>query len=582
MTGIRDQKKTCRPRTDGDPSPRVRAAKDSYRRRHGLNWIPVCAGMTFLFASVASPAFADCTSPAGLKGEIVYNDDYDTMQFCDNSNWVSMSASGTAVESDPQVDTLTASKWCKANAGGTAIDCTFTTVDATAAGSTGYVQFHTAGTLDAEDVFIWDKTNNRLGIGSTAPAQTLDVVGTFALTGAATFASTLGVTGNFAVNTNKFTVAAASGNTAVAGMLGVTGPATLSSTLAVTGAATMSSTLGVTGAVTAASFSGDGSALTALNASNLGSGTVPTVRLGSGTASSSTYLRGDSSWVDITSLIPTPGGSTGHVQFNNAGVFAGSASFFWDNSNSRLGIGTASPAYPLEVAGKAKSVTMLLTPGSGSAPTGTGSATYWNQAGSDLYFMTGNVGIGTATPAVKLDVVGALTVSGNGSIGGTLNSIGNFSVATSKFTVAAATGNTTVAGTLDVSSTVTANAFSGPGIVPAHAVMAFNLTTCPTGWSEYTPARGRFVRGIDNGAGNDPDGTRAAGATQADAFASHTHAGSGAGSGEFVYYRGSGQGVWQYGTLGAADFDRTSSPVASTGGAETRPKNVALLYCEKN
>jgi len=36
--------------------------------------------------------------------------------------------------------------------------------------------------------------------------------------------------------------------------------------------------------------------LTALNASNLGSGTVPTARLGSGTASSSNFLRGDGSW----------------------------------------------------------------------------------------------------------------------------------------------------------------------------------------------------------------------------------------------------------------------------------------------
>ena len=36
--------------------------------------------------------------------------------------------------------------------------------------------------------------------------------------------------------------------------------------------------------------------LTALNATNLGSGTVPTARLGTGTASSSNYLRGDNSW----------------------------------------------------------------------------------------------------------------------------------------------------------------------------------------------------------------------------------------------------------------------------------------------
>ena len=39
----------------------------------------------------------------------------------------------------------------------------------------------------------------------------------------------------------------------------------------------------------------------------------------------------------------TPGGATGNVQFNSAGTFAGSNNLFWDNTNNRLGIGTASP-----------------------------------------------------------------------------------------------------------------------------------------------------------------------------------------------------------------------------------------------
>ena len=45
---------------------------------------------------------------------------------------------------------------------------------------------------------------------------------------------------------------------------------------------------------------GNGSGLTALNASNLASGTVPSARLGSGTASSSTFLAGDSTFKTVT------------------------------------------------------------------------------------------------------------------------------------------------------------------------------------------------------------------------------------------------------------------------------------------
>ena len=73
---------------------------------------------------------------------------------------------------------------------------------------------------------------------------------------------------------------------------------------------------------------GNGSGLTALNASNLGSGTVPTARLGSGTASSSTFLRGDSTFQTVnTDLVgdtsPQLGGNldvnTKNIVFGDSG-----------------------------------------------------------------------------------------------------------------------------------------------------------------------------------------------------------------------------------------------------------------------
>ena len=83
--------------------------------------------------------------------------------------------------------------------------------------------------------------------------------------------------------------------------------------------------------------------------------------------------------------------------------------------------------------------------------------------------------------------------------------------------------------------------------------------------------RGEFVRGWDNARGLDFG--RVFGTTQTDDFKSHTHdMGSEAG--------GSGNWATPVDSSGT-DETQLGNPTQPTGGTETRPHNIALLYCIK-
>lgn len=100
-------------------------------------------------------------------------------------------------------------------------------------------------------------------------------------------------------------------------------------------------------------------------------------------------------------------------------------------------------------------------------------------------------------------------------------------------------------------------------------VIPFEAAQCPPDWRPYTKAYGRFIRGLDVSGGTDPE-KRQPGSLQGDELKAHTHA-----------LRLPHERTYRGGDAGPGDHagGLEGRATSSVGGPETRPKNVALLYC---
>ena len=192
--------------------------------------------------------------------------------------------------------------------------------------------------------------------------------------------------------------------------------------------------------------------------------------------------------------------------------------------------------------------------------------------------------------------------------------------------LASRTANTDRAGIVELATntetqtgTDTARAVTPAGLasaaalfVPPGAVMPFAMNAAPSGWlaangtavSRTTYAalfaaigttygagtggttfnlpdlRGYFVRG----SGTNADGTASGtfGAKQADDFEKHAHSYTiTSGSGDTGNGLASGSGTYSNAESGVSQTTSTTGSTPATGGTETRPKNIALLYCIK-
>ncbi len=178
-----------------------------------------------------------------------------------------------------------------------------------------------------------------------------------------------------------------------------------------------------------------------ITSADIAASTITNTNLAAGTFSNITGVGTITAGVWNGTAIAVANGGTGSttaftlgsVPFAGAsGVYSqNNANLFWDNTNLRLGIGTATPARPLSFSDVTGDKISLYGQGAGAANYGFGIQSYLFQIytsantadiafgyGSSAAFTetvrfkgTGKVGIGTASPAASL------TVSGNALIG---------------------------------------------------------------------------------------------------------------------------------------------------------------------
>lgn len=247
--------------------------------------------------------------------------------------------------------------------------------------------------------------------GNTAVAGTLNV------TGATTLQNNLNVGGTFAINTNKFLVAGSSGNTTIAGNILAGGLLNLTSDLNIaTNKFNVQASTGNTGVAGTLNVTGATGLLSTLNVT------------GAVTMNSTLGLTSD---LTIGSNVFTVAGATGNTVIQGTLNVTGGIV-----SNS--GLSVAGATYLNSTANVAGDLTV-----------NTNKFTVVSTTGNFTSVGSGNIN-GNLTVANTATINGTLGVAGDATLNSKLSVGSDFAIGTTLFTVGGNSGNTKIAGSLDV------------------------------------------------------------------------------------------------------------------------------------
>ena len=394
---------------------------------------------------------------------------------------------------------------------------------------------------------VWDNTNIRLGIGKTNPTSTLDVDGIITGTGS-------GLISLNASNISTGTLIVGRGGigttTLIAGRILIgNGTGTLVQSANLTWNST-SNTLSST------NFIGSGAGLTALNATNISSGTLTVAcgGIGAATLTSGQLLIGNGtgaliqsanlSWnnvstrlgigktnpdttLDVNGIIKSTGilcSSGALIIDTNNNINIGSGNLYIKASNNFIGVGTTLPNNKLHITGNAQIDGDLIVSGTTISTvtdvtnterliitnSGTGPAFIVNQTGpqpiieiqddGEICFNIldgGDVGIGTSTKNVNVDISGNLKLSGiiTGT-GSGLSSLNASNISSGTLPVSRGGIGTT---TLLSRSILVGN---GTGVLLQPTDLVWNNTSTRLGVGKTNPTSTLDVNGIITGIGS--------------------------------------------------------------------------------